>query len=67
MKTSILKANFNKCYYAYKYKGHYLEMEAIYFVTSLQVWEGDRIFDQSKAEVRFSVTFKNLEAGDTNV
>ena len=33
------------------------------FVTSLKVLEGDRIFDRSEAEVKYSVTFQNLKAG----
>ena len=32
--------------------------------TSLQVLEGDRIFDLSLASVKYSVTFQNLQAGD---
>ena len=42
-------------------------MEAIYFVTSLKVLEGDRIFDRREAEIKYSVTFQNLKAGGTNI
>ena len=42
-------------------------MEAIYFVTILKVLEGDRIFDRSKAEVKYSVNFQNLKAGGKNI
>ena len=37
------------------------------FVTSLKVFEGDRIFDRSEAEVKYSVTFQNLKAGGKNI
>ena len=37
------------------------------FVTSLKVLEGDRIFDRSKAEVKYCVTFQNLKAGGKNI
>ena len=33
------------------------------FVTSLNVLEGDRIFDQSEAEVKYSVAIQNPMAG----
>ena len=38
-----------------RYKVYCLSMEAIYFVTSLKVLE---------AEVKYSVTFQNLQASD---
>ena len=42
-------------------------LEVIYLVTSLKVWEGDKIFDQSKAEVKYTITFPNLKAGGKNI
>ena len=42
-------------------------MDATYIVTNLKVWEGDKIFDWSEAEVKYSVPFPNLNAGGHNI
>ena len=38
-----------------------------YICHQQKVLEGDRIFDWSEAEVKYSVTFQNLKAGGKNI